>query len=689
MGLAFLVPAFLAGLAALVIPLIIHLRQREWERPRRFPSLMFLRRIPIRTARRRRVTDWLLLLLRAGVFALLVAAFARPFLHQNVVTPTSAPARAVVLLLDRSMSMSHREVWPAALDSVRRIVAELRPQDRAALVLFDEEAEVVQPLTADHGAVLAALATARPSARATRYAAALRAGRQVLTTALGRPGEILVVTDLQRSGLSGLAGLELPAGVAVRAVPVTPSSRANTAIVGADVQRVASGDRSTLLVAARLMSHELHGSRRALLSLSVNGRPAASREVTLPADGAVTAAFDPVPLAAGRARAELSLTPDALTADDSLRLVVPAEQALRVLLIAPEGARADETLFLERALAIGREPRIALERHATLDARALRGAAVVLFFDAPVPSGAVGAALDQWTRDGGGVLVAAGARLAARSTTNPLMPGVLRGSIERLADRGGSFGEVSLDHPIFAPFREGGGAALGAARFLRYPRVEPGVGAEVLARFDDGTPALLERGHGNGRLLLLAAPLDGLTGDFPLQPAYLPFLRRLVMHAAGHQVAPLWRTTGETGSVPSGMKDPVVALPGGGLLRPASDSGPCTLVLTEAGFYQVYAGRAAGEPVEILAANPAAAESDLTPADPRELLLGVRRGDSTAAAALAPPAPAEREGQQRLWRALLVLAAVLLMTETIVANRGWRGTAAQVLPAPPERKSHE
>src|SRR5262249_51407938 len=144
MGLAFLVPAFLAGFAALLIPLVIHLRQREWERPRRFPSLMFLRRIPIRTARRRRVTDWLLLALRAGVFTLLVAAFARPFIHRSTVTAATAPARAVVVLLDRSMSMGHRDVWPAALDSARRLLGALRQQDRAALVLFDEEADVVQ-----------------------------------------------------------------------------------------------------------------------------------------------------------------------------------------------------------------------------------------------------------------------------------------------------------------------------------------------------------------------------------------------------------------------------------------------------------------------------------------------------------------------------------------------------------------
>ena len=692
MGVGFLVPAFLAGLAALLIPLIVHLRQREWERPRRFPSLMFLRRIPIRTARRRKITDWVLLLLRASVFALLVAAFARPFFERKSSVAAAAPARAIALLLDRSMSMSHREVWPAALDSARRIVAAAASADRIALILFDEEAEVAQPLTLDRGAVLGALASAKPGTRATRYAAALRTARQVLAgpSAAGAPGEIVVVTDLQRSGLAGLSGLELPAGIETRSVIVGPKTRGNSAVVGAEVQRLTdagNGERSRLLVSARMLSRELGGARRAQLSLSVNGRPATSREVTLPPDGAITAALEPVPLAAGRARAELTLTPDGLTADDHFAFVVPAEQALRVLMIAPADARPEETLFLERALAIGREPRIAVERKASLDPRSIRAAAVVLLFDTPAPGGAIGAALTQRIREGAGLLVAAAQRSAARPGGSELLPGTVRGMIDRMSDRGGSFGEVSLDHPVFAPFREGGGAALGAARFLRYPRVEIRPGAEVLARFDDGAPAVLEQAQGTGRALLVAAPLDGLSGDFPLQPAYLPFLRRLVVHAAGHQVSPLWRTTGETGVVPIGVNEPVVSTPAGALLRPASDSGPCTLVLGEAGFYDIYAQRAAGEPVEILAANPSPAESDLTPADPRELLLGVTRGDSTAAAAAVPLTRVEREGRQRLWRILLIAATMLLLAETLVANRGWRGTASTVLPAPPERNS--
>ncbi len=683
-GLSFLVPAFLAGLAALALPVLFHLRHRERDRPHRFPSLMFLRRIPIRTAQRRRITDWLLLLLRAGVVALLVAAFARPFVGMPAVRPTGAPSRTVVLLLDRSLSMSHGAVWPAALDSARRVVASLGAGDRIAVVLFDEDAQVAQAVTPDHGLALAAIDGARPTARGTRYAAALRVARRLAAGVNAGPTDVVVVTDLQRTGLEGLAGLELPPELHVRAVSVVPARRPDAAVAGAEVQRVPDGDRSRLLVSARVTLRDRPAASRGTLALSVNGRVAATRDVTLPADGALSVAFDAVPLPKGRAIATVSLEPDALPGNDTLHFVVPAEDALRVLLVVPPDAPAEETLFLERALGIGRGPSFAVERRSagSLDARALRGASVVFLFDAPVPGGA---ALDGWIRSGGGLIVAAGRRLSARSGGSALLPGVIRGAVERMNDRGGAFGEVSLDHPVFTPFREGGAAALGAARFLRYPRITADSGAEVLARFDDGNPALIERAAGAGRVLLLAAPLDAVSGDFPLQPAFLPFLRRLALHATGYQPPPLWRTTGETAFTPRGLRDPVVATPTGALVRPAGDSGTRAVALPDAGFYDVYEGRAAGEPVQVFAANPPAPESDLTVADARELMLGVRRGDSTRTEPAGPEAPAEREGRQRLWRLLLAGAALLLVVETLVANRGWRATASVVVPAPPER----
>jgi len=123
--MGFLVPAFLAGFAALGIPLLMHLRDRNEETPTRFPSLMFLVRLPIRTSDRRKVTDWPLLLLRALAVAILVLAFSRPFLGSAAMQAADRRARMVVLLLDRSMSMGYSGTWAAAQDSARALLASL------------------------------------------------------------------------------------------------------------------------------------------------------------------------------------------------------------------------------------------------------------------------------------------------------------------------------------------------------------------------------------------------------------------------------------------------------------------------------------------------------------------------------------------------------------------------------------
>jgi hypothetical protein len=68
-------------------------------------------------------------------------------------------------------------------------------------------------------------------------------------------------------------------------------------------------------------------------------------------------------------------------------------------------------------------------------------------------------------------------------------------------------------------------------------------------------------------------------------------------------------------------------------------------------------------------------------------MIGVRQSDSTSAVTRENLVASEQESRQGIWRWLVLVVAVLLVLEAIVANRGWRGTAASVLPAAPERKS--
>ncbi len=77
MGL--LAPLFLLGLVGLVVPIVVHLTEKQRRQVVDFPSLMFLRKIPFRSSRRKKIHHWALLSIRALALALLVAAFSRPF----------------------------------------------------------------------------------------------------------------------------------------------------------------------------------------------------------------------------------------------------------------------------------------------------------------------------------------------------------------------------------------------------------------------------------------------------------------------------------------------------------------------------------------------------------------------------------------------------------------------------------
>ena len=407
MGLSFLVPAFLAGLVALGLPFSMHLRDRNESSPVRFPSLMFLLRLPIRSADRRRVTDWPLLALRALIVALLVMAFARPYAGEPGAVEVSDRARAVVLVIDRSLSMGHGGTWAAAQDSARGILASLGADDRVAVVLFDEDASLALDWTGDLGAARAVIEAATPLPRATRFGAALRAARGVITTAPPAAREVVVISDLQRTGLGGVAGLEWPDGVPLRAIIPSAARRANASVLGVEARRSTAGTRRTLAVQARIVTRELTAPRTARVTLALAGRDVATREVALPMSGERAVIFDAVAAPIGAVTGEVRLDADDLAADDAFNFALGADDELRIVLLTPAVLERDETLYLERALAIGRAPLVRVERRAatSLDAAVLDRAALLLFWDVAPPAGAMGEAIDRWTAAGGGVVV--------------------------------------------------------------------------------------------------------------------------------------------------------------------------------------------------------------------------------------------------------------------------------------------
>lgn len=671
MPLGFLVPAFLAGLAALVVPLVLHLRRRDRRKPRPFPSLMFLERLPITVDSRRRITDWPLLLLRALAIILLVGAFARPFLKGPAISGAGA-AGLTVLLLDRSASMAAGGTAEAWADSARAVIAELPAGRRVAVVAFDANATILQSPSDDHGAAMAAIASAPSPGGATRYGAGLRAAAQLLAHEQ-LPGEIVVVSDLQRTGLGAGNAPALPAGTTVRTVAVAPVTQDNATVTAVDIEQLPASTGRRALVAARVDRHGGETPREVVATLEVDGRQLSRRTVTLPAAGTARIAFDTVTMARSDVRLAVRLAADGLPSDDTFHGVVAADAATRVLLVTPGDLRPDERRYLEQALAIGSDPTFTVERVNRLDRAAIERSAVIVLLDVAPPDGAAGEALDAWLHGGGGLVVVPGDRLAQRRGDLAVVPAAVRGSTSR--DRGAMLGDAETSHPALAAFQGAAVDGFASVRVRQHPRIEPDPEAAILLRYDDGEPALVAGAVGAGRTMVVAIPLDVRRGDFPLQPAFLPFLRGVVGWAAGSGGGTrLALASGEPWPVPATIRTPVIRGPDGDLIRP--DGASRLLALRESGVHEVHDGRGAGLPAALLAVNVPPSEGDLTAMDPAELLLGV--GEAPPVTALSEPeAVAAREARQLGWRWVLVALLGILVLEAVMASRGWRAVAVR------------
>ena len=173
-------PLFFVGLAAIAVPVLVHLIQRERKRVVEFPSLMFVRRIPYQSVRRRRIRHWFLLLMRAAAIALIVAAFARPFFPQGAAAAAAAGgAREVVILLDQSASMGYGDHWQRARRTRRATSSRgLGADDEATLVLFGRNAEENMRATSDRGRLEAAIDAAKVDVRRDALRPGAEAGRE-------------------------------------------------------------------------------------------------------------------------------------------------------------------------------------------------------------------------------------------------------------------------------------------------------------------------------------------------------------------------------------------------------------------------------------------------------------------------------------------------------------------------------
>lgn len=671
MGL--LAPLFLVGLAGLAVPVFIHLIQREKKRVVLFPSLMFLERIPYQSVRRRRIHNWTLLLLRLAALALVVLAFARPYVVRPERTVTGTGAREVVILLDRSYSMGYGDRWAQARAAAKQAASGLTLSDRASLVLVDANAEVAVRSTEDKGRILAAIDTAQISAGGTRFAPGLKVAGTILGESSLPRLEATLISDFQRGGWLGSDAVELPPTATLTPVSVdAPAVTPNAGVAAVTIDRSTFEGQERITVTASVTNFAASPLAGANVSLEIGGRAVQTAKVDAEPGGRASVTFQPVTVTGPNMRGTVRLGPDGLERDNARHFVVSPVSAVNVVVVDRAPGTAASSLYFTRAAAIGERPAFAATVRApdALPEEELRRAAVVVVNDVPVGSGLAGR-LRTFVERGGGLLVIAGPR-SAWSGAGGLLPATIGAAADRSRGDAARLGAVEYGHPMFEAFRAARSGDFTAAQFFGFRALTAAADARVLARFDAGAPALVERAAGKGRVMVWASSVDLEWNDLALKPVFLPFVHGALKHLAAYAAVPPYLTVGQVldpGQLAGTISEPVALTPSGSRVPLA---GPTSQVLqvTEQGFYEVRGARAPGA-ASVIAANVDVNESDLTAIDPKELVAAVSvvGGGARVEHAGLPLPPEAQERGQRLWWLLLAAGLAVFGAETILGNR--------------------
>ena len=670
--MSFLAPLFLLALAGLAIPVILHLTQREKKQIVHFPSLMFVRRIPYQSVRRRKIQNWLLLAIRLTALALIIAAFARPLLNRpDTPVAIGQGARELVVLVDTSYSMGYGDRWQQAATAARGAVAGLGADDRGSVVLFSSGANIALRSTADLGALTAAIDTAKPGAGATRFAPALKVAASILADSTLPRREVVLVSDFQRAGWQGAEGTALPAGAVLTPIAVQGTSdRPNVTVTAAALARSTFATQERAVVTAGLTNRAERPVSGLTLSLEMNGLTVGTKPVAIEAGASTSVTFDPVTIGQHNMRGTLKLSDDALLADNLRHFVLSPADPLRVTLVERGGGTG---LYVARALSIGEAPKFeTLTRTTdTVSDDDLRRSAVVVLNDVAVPA-ALARRLLRFVEGDGGLFVAAGPRASWPSDVDAL-PASIGAPVDRTRGETARVTGLEFGHAVFEAFRAPRSGDFSSTRIYGYRQVSAEKGAQVLARFDGGAPAVVERRVGAGRVLLWASTLDQSWTDLPMKPVFLPFVHRSATYLAAYVAPQPSLTVGQVldptaSGARKGQAPPRVLLTPAGQRVDLTDEGAEVLELAEQGFYEL---RGEGNEAAVVAANVDPAEADPAVIDPAEIVSAASGGAAGGAAAGGgtPLTPEAQEKNQRIWWYLLFAGVLLLGLDTFVSNR--------------------
>jgi hypothetical protein len=499
----FLYPSFLWALLALAIPIIIHLFYFRRFKRVYFTNVKFLKEVKEETSARRKVRNLLVLLSRLFAIAMLVFAFAQPFIPQD--TEVQKGDKSVSIFIDNSFSMDALSedvpLVEKAKQRAREVVSAYSVEDRFQILTNDFEGRHQRLVSKEDALALIDEVETTPSVKEisktlTRQLQALNTGKIENKTAYLISDFQKNITDFQNFSDTTME---------VNLIPLQSVQEKNisidTAYFDSPVQML--NQTNTLVIKVRNHSDEVAENVR--LSLRHEGQTKPVGTLTIPPRASKTDTINITILRTGWHEAELTITDYPVQFDDTYYFSFNVAEEINTLVINETSGNK----YLDAAFKGISYFKVTNQQSRSLDYAKFPTYQLIVMNGLINVSSGLASELKQYVNNGGNLLVFPGvnSNISSYKTFLNEFPANELVSLER-TER--SVSDVNTEEFIFKDVFENRSANLKLpVTKVNYKMTNfGGRGEERLLSYRDGSAFLSKYRKEQGNLYMCAAPLD-------------------------------------------------------------------------------------------------------------------------------------------------------------------------------------
>lgn len=527
----FVFPAFLAALAVLAIPVIIHLFYFRRFKKVYFTNVRFLKEVKEETSNRQKLRNLLVLLMRCLAIAAMVLAFAQPFIPLS--SGVKKGERAVSVFVDNSFSMNalsqNASLLELAKQRARDIVNAYGVEDRFQILTNDFEGRD-QRLVSKEDA-LDRIEEIRTSPASRDVSKALTRQQQCLNTGKQENKIAYVVSDFQTNIADVTAFRDTL--IEVNLVPMRAVQERNVSVDSVWFESPVQILNQPANLLVKLSNRSDEDAPELRLSLRHDGQAKPVGSISIPARQSRLDTVSFNILHPGWHEAKLSVTDYPVQFDDDYYLAFHVAERINVLSV--NGLQPNK--HLDNAFLGAKYFHLDNANAGALDYSKFSNYQLIVLNELPAVSSGLTNELKTFAQNGGNVLVFP-SQTADLNSYNSFLQNFNAGNLGAFEPTPRQASEINTDEFVFKD------VFLNKSANLRLPatqgnfKIAPARGEYILT-YRDGSALLAKYGQGEGALYLSAAPLNEQVNDLVRNgEIFVPMLFKMAIAGTkGRQIA--------------------------------------------------------------------------------------------------------------------------------------------------------